>query len=1046
MNCRELRTSTDGRTSLPRRFATAGAVTMALALAQTAGPGAASAAESSPGDGEGAGVELVQERTAHSRTIERGDGSRSTRISSVPLNYKAPDGSWARIDDRFERQADGTLRNRANSFRVTLPDDAAGTIRVSSAGRAIAFSALGANARTHVTQASRTAAYNESFPGVTTSYQVAGDRLKETLRLASPAVPSSYRFAFDAPGLRPESRRDGSVAFVDDGGRERFRLQPPWMADAAGDLSRALRFTVAARAGDSSTIMLTLDRSWLDDAERRFPVVVDPTISAGQLQAFPTEICEITGDPSSSSGNISNLCDPALDPVVGKEVSGDVVHRALVQLNDVDAILPRSSIVLGARMEFVWGDPSAQPGPLDLHALTSSFTDAATWERTGVAPWTRGGGDFRPTATSRVAFDASPVASLGLPHLVQEWIEGRTTNAGVIVKAASETTGGVTPLRAISFLIDYEPRAGFDSQYTYDAVDLPGIGDLAVDLADGNLLLSTHDIYLPGTTGDLSLTRTWNSQGVSAWNTFGRSWSTHDTTPRLTRNDDDGSYVLTGPDGFDGVFARKADGTYASALGFDASLIEQPDGTVRIDHADSGERWTFDNAAPHRLVTVTAADGYTTTRTYAPGHGPDGLTSLSDSDGRTLTFAYTAGGDLSTITDGTSTWRYQFDANHNLTSVTTPSSGVLRYDLDSSERITTVHAEDGSTATIGYDGRNRVTSIARADSAGTPIGTLAYAYGPATAPACGSPSEAMTTVTQGVTTRVYCLDASDHLVDATAPPAPGDFSAYVDDDPAPGATVTWEQAPDTAGAADHPGIGVTRWHYRYRLASSSSWSPWAATSDDSFQILSATPGQQYAIELTAEDGRGNVSTTASATVTVADFRSIWLNALDREIEGENDAEITGDEPEPLPLAPLAANPDQACNGRNIKRNMLFGIQVNRRYETGPIVQYGWEFVPRAVTRLIANGVVLAWSMRGYVNGVNQGGPAYPLGEASPGKTVHGYIKKVHARSKRGGSRYLRFGDRIRIVGTVRGHSVLRNNNTRVEGAENFECLVTAITP
>ena len=57
--------------------------------------------------------------------------------------------------------------------------------------------------------------------------------------------------------------------------------------------------------------------------------------------------------------------------------------------------------------------------------------------------------------------------------------------------------------------------------------------------------------------------------------------------------------------------------------------------------------------------------------------GSDRITSIVDSAGRTVSYAYDVDGNLQTATRlGSAAWTYTYDAGHNLTSITNPNGRV----------------------------------------------------------------------------------------------------------------------------------------------------------------------------------------------------------------------------------------------------------------------------------------------------------------------------------------------------------------------------------
>src|SRR5437588_861969 len=90
------------------------------------------------------------------------------------------------------------LRPLPRTLPRTLPASLAEPVAVSSAGRAMAFSLLGAAGQGNRRVDGSHARYGQALPGVDVLYTVQGNGLKEDLVLADASAPSSFRFALSS--------------------------------------------------------------------------------------------------------------------------------------------------------------------------------------------------------------------------------------------------------------------------------------------------------------------------------------------------------------------------------------------------------------------------------------------------------------------------------------------------------------------------------------------------------------------------------------------------------------------------------------------------------------------------------------------------------------------------------------------------------------------------------------------------------------------------------------------------------------------------------
>lgn len=640
-----------------------------------------------------AGVEVSTLRTEFTQTHLLSDGTYETRLSSLSLNYRDASGSWRRIDNDLVRAANGSLKNGANSVAVQIPKVANGPVRFADGARALSFSLATADDDVVAEATGKVARFEDAVEGVDVSYEVVGKALKETLTLGSADVPSVYRFDVESGDLMPRLAASGAVHFVDGEGRRQLGFAAPWMRDANGAVSQAVAYEIEQR-GQSSRIALRVDEAWLRAPERRFPVIVDPTIYR------PTEhICEIR---SGASANTS-YCDSTLGSLRAGRNSSGIVHRNLFDLEDLSLVVPDYAQVLSSYLAvYMIGQSPVETSQIDLHHLTRNFVPGATWNTTdGRTAWSTAGGDYNAVREARASTPGTPPddqLAFDMTELAQRIVGHAEPSGNLLLKAADESRTHLDTYWWPEVMVRWAHRTGLSPRYAFERRELSDGSTLEINLANGNIVLLSNDIDLESDAGSFTVGRYFNNKnlGESA-GTYGRGSRGDFGSISLERNAQDGSYIFFGPGADDGVFHKQIDGTFTPPPGLDATLREQLDGTVTIDFSDSTEIWTFDTTG--RLVQTRQDYGYTIDGTY----GSNGLATLRDSLGHAATFAYDGAGDMRTITDEQSVvHRYDYDSSHRLITYTAPTSAQTRYAYDSSNRLQRITLPDRTALRISY--------------------------------------------------------------------------------------------------------------------------------------------------------------------------------------------------------------------------------------------------------------------------------------------------------------------------------------------------------
>ena len=227
-----------------------------------------------------------------------------------------------------------------------------------------------------------------------------------------------------------------------------------------------------------------------------------------------------------------------------------------------------------------------------------------------------------------------------------------------------------------------------------------------IDLLTGDTWIEETDVKIPGLSGGLTLTRTWNSKwqsGQPQYPMFGRGWtSTYEE--RMFRwfsnNIQPQAYYR---------YAR-ADGTlwaWSTQWGY-VLAPENAQASLGLD-INGNWRITFHNGE-QRVFSVSSGS----------------LTAIIDRNGNTTSLSYDATNRLTTVTDPAGRHLYfNYPNNSYLVSSVTSDVGLtVTYTYDAQSRLTQVTENDGSFMTFAYDANSNITAVK--DSQGNLIESHTY--------------------------------------------------------------------------------------------------------------------------------------------------------------------------------------------------------------------------------------------------------------------------------------------------------------------------------
>ena len=586
--------------------------------------------------------------------------------------------------------------------------------------------------------------------------------LFESLSLSGSTAPSTYEWSLDyGPGVSGQLTPSGAVE-IDSGHTPIATLGAPSVEDESGNETSA-NWTMSP---DGSTLSLQIDPNWLADPARVFPITIDPTVTWNG----PSQACTLkAANPSTTYCNTSDLG-------VGAN-SGNAQRSILYFPNFTNGHFPVDAVLQEADLSL---PVDTLTGSVNVNAypLTRTFTSSATWNTyDGSHTWTSTGGDYSTTPTvSTSAPSAGHTMTLPLPtSMVQSWINGAAGSDGIELKASSESGTNLVKFLPPSLVDDaiiayWSVSGGIDPNTQTYTHTLDDHLQLAINAANGNLVLDATDLTIDGVGLDENVDRYYNSFDQGTYDNLGMGWTSGEGSDvRAEVNADNVTIWMPGenPETF-----LDNGSSYIAPSGFDATLSFDPLlGSYLLTFTNTGEVWHFNPQSycgDFPLTSDVDMNGGTITYNYSSSTctvlGRSELTSITDTEGRTTTISNstfeTHVTDPSTPTARTISYNYGGYTGSQLLSVIDASGNTTLYGYDASDSyLTSITDPDGHITTISYDSDHHVSSVTYVTNTVTMTGaTYSFSYDPGTQ---ASPDSGYTVMTDpnGHTSTFYY----DHL-------------------------------------------------------------------------------------------------------------------------------------------------------------------------------------------------------------------------------------------------------------------------------------------
>lgn len=515
--------------------------------------------------------------------------------------------------------------------------------------------------------------YENVLPGVDLVYQNYGFNVKESIVIKSQQDMYRYSFLLNFDGLTPVLEPNGGVSLKNSQDEVIYQIPAPYMVDAnqavSYDASYELAFTE-----QGYVLTVTADETWMDSAERAYPISIDPTfiLYGGDYQGSITATSLTEGSSVTGAGGESIY--------IGTDYAGREM-QAFLQFGTLPT-LPSNCTVAAAVLGMFHHTYSA----VDMNRLfvrAHEVTEDKPDEYETAAQWVR-----NMTWNTRPSFDTETSEAYArlvngntggyvewdISRIVSKWYEQNEEDRVLAMDAigpeaftSSKYATSVfwmnvnyTPI----FLIYYRNNVGIENRMTYQtaSVERAGtayVGDYTEQLTVELPLLSSNSDVLP-----FALSAYYNSpyrgryftrnDGVGIHTAdytnmyVGSGWklSVQETimqTTVETENESTDYYVYTDADGTEHYFEADSAAPYEDEEGLGYSL------------SISGSTYTLEDESENKKEFV---NGY--------------LTRLIDNKGNVIYYLYNDTTNYSSsnpFSPSGTTWKPKADQPNRVTQI-----------------------------------------------------------------------------------------------------------------------------------------------------------------------------------------------------------------------------------------------------------------------------------------------------------------------------------------------------------------------------------------
>jgi YD repeat-containing protein len=517
--------------------------------------------------------------------------------------------------------------------------------------------------------------FKDIKPNVDLQYKLISNNLKESIIINSNIEVSNFSFNLNTKNLKP-ILKNNQVSLIDnENNKEIFIINAPLMIDAKGEKSNNIKMGLNKK-GNGYILSLNLDKNWLMDKDRAYPVIIDPSMQTSVAQQDIKETFVCSNDSSDKSNN--QYLRVGNTPSVG-------ITRSYMKFVNLPK-LNTGDMITSAQL-YLLKEPSASgtDGQVDVHRVTSD------WNAYGLN-WSN-----QPSTDPKIEdyqeLNNGSWYIWDISSLVKGWYNSGT-NYGIMLRATDEGSGytaywssDISDVYAyarpvVNFY--YVNNSGLESYWTYHSQDVGRAGTSYVNDYNGNLIHIHNDMSMSGNRMPVTINHIYNSNDRDSDIGYGLGWRLNFSQKVTYQNIGEvGYYQYIDEDGTQKYFKNDSS-VMKEENGSDLTLTKNSDSSFTLkDKKDN--KLNFDSSGT--LTNIVDNNNNTITLNYVGSK----LISLKDGVNRTTTLIYNEQGKLSEIIE--------------------PIGAKTTYTYTGNQ-LTGINYVDGKSSTYAYDGSNKLLSAA----------------------------------------------------------------------------------------------------------------------------------------------------------------------------------------------------------------------------------------------------------------------------------------------------------------------------------------------
>ena len=422
--------------------------------------------------------------------------------------------------------------------------------------------------------------YGNVYANTDVRYDLIGNQVKESVILeAYNKTLRGYQFTLNAGTLDPVMTDSGRIDFYDAEEKNIIMSMPaPYLVDNNNVYCTDIKISLTGNNG-IYTLTYVLPQQWLAAADRAWPVILDPIVSA---DIDVNNIRDKTIGSKYSPGYEYEKNEMGVGTQNG-------IQRTYIKYDDLPA-LTSSDVVLKAQISMRKYSSYNGTGTVEVHKVNN------TWDSTTIT-WSN-----KPSINSKiddyVRLDSRTWYSWDITDIVRDWYCGE--NTGMVFKVPDEAEALTSTPSWIQFYssdnyaenrpvlqIYFRNNNGLEGYWDYTTTSAGRAGTGYVNQYTGNLTWVHSDLGFGGNRMPVSINHVYNANDTTSANFgMGNGWRTNFNQRVYQYTENTLYYVWEDADGTAHYFYYDSANTYKDEDGLELTLKTNGSGEQKYSITD----------------------------------------------------------------------------------------------------------------------------------------------------------------------------------------------------------------------------------------------------------------------------------------------------------------------------------------------------------------------------------------------------------------------------------------------------------------------------